>query len=264
MSYSSYLIHGLRLAYLRDVEDPYGPRIISLDPSYQSNPYILAASLADVDRWPQLALPSSPNLSEDEQERPLGLPGARLKHTQTIMGGRSGGPGLRVNGKRVSTSKRLSTTPRQPGAKKVEVEDTPVEEALPGAVPSAKTLAQSAPGGESWIKLEDSDNEDSPEPSVQVHQATAPEEAPVTKVVQFIPKFKGAEEMEARRRVRMAARRGPGAALAPAAPPPKLSFSSSSEDEDEAPAISDDSSDEFEIVGQKATDEMDEGDEFDP
>ncbi|KAF8882155.1 stress-activated map kinase interacting protein 1-domain-containing protein [Gymnopilus junonius] len=264
-SYSSYLIHSLRLAYLRDVEDPYGPRIISLDPSYQSNPYILAASLADVDRCPQLVLPSSPNLSEDEQERPLGLPGARLKHTQTIMGGRSGGLGLRVNAKRLSTSKRMSATPRQADPKKVALEDAPaVEQALPGAAPSAKMLAQSAPGGESWIKIEDSDSEGSPEPSVQVHQATAPEEAPVTKAVQFIPKFKGAEEMEARRRIRMAARRGPGAALARAAPPPNLSFSSSSEDEAEAPAISDDSSDEFEVVGQKTTDEMDEGDEFDP
>ncbi|PPQ68454.1 hypothetical protein CVT26_006041 [Gymnopilus dilepis] len=266
MSYSSYLIHSLRLAYLRDVEDPYGPRIISLDPSYQANPYILASGLADEERCPQLFLPSSPNLSEDEQERPLGLPGARLKHTQTIMpGGRSGGPGLRVHGKRASTSKRMSASLRQQEGKPTIPEKSPAEETLPGAAPSTKTLAQSAPGGESWIKIEDSDNEQSPEPTVQVHQATAPEETPVTKIVQFIPKFKGAEEMEKRRRVRMAARRGPGGALAPAAPPPNLSFSSSSEDEAEAPVISDDeSSDEFEVVGQKPTDELDEGDEFDP
>src|SRR4051812_36931209 len=105
MDSSSFLIHSIRLSYLRDVEDPYGPRVISLDPAYQSNPYILAASLADTQRWPQLLQPVSPNLSEDEQERPLGLPAARLKHTQTIMGGRSGGLGLRVNGKRSSTSK---------------------------------------------------------------------------------------------------------------------------------------------------------------
>src|SRR6266511_1639563 len=93
--YGSFLIHNLRLAYLREVDDPYGPRIISLDPSYQSNPYILAAGLADAGRHPHLAAPRSPNLSEDEQERPLGFPVARLKHTQTIMGGRTGGLGLR-------------------------------------------------------------------------------------------------------------------------------------------------------------------------
>ena len=107
------MLHSIRLNYLRDVDDPYGPRVISLDSSQQSNPYVLAAGLADLDRWPQLALPSSPNLSEDEQERPLGYPTARLRHTQTIMGGRTGGLGIRVTGKRQSTSRRLSATPRQ-------------------------------------------------------------------------------------------------------------------------------------------------------
>ncbi|KDR72482.1 hypothetical protein GALMADRAFT_252569 [Galerina marginata CBS 339.88] len=263
ISDTDFLIHSLRLSYLRDVEDPYGPRIISLDPAYQSNPYILAASLADVDRWPQLALPTSPNLSEDEQERPLGLPGARLKHTQTIMGGRSGGLGMRVHGKRASTSKRMSGTPRQQDMKNFVSDNAPVQEALSTTVPIAKTLAQSAPGG-SWIKIEDSDPDGSPEPSVEIQQATAPEEvAPVAKIPQFIPKFKGAAEMEARRRVRMAARRGPGAA-AQLAPPPNLDFSSSSEDEVEIPVISELSSDEFEDVGAKAVDSMDEGDEFDP
>lgn len=262
---SSYLIHSLRLSYLRDVDDPYGPRIIALDPSYQSNPYILAASLADIDRWPQLTLPSSPNLSEDEQERPLGLPGARLKHTQTIMGGRTGGLGIRVNGKRASTSKRMSGTPKQLDMKNFVSDNAPVQEALTETVPIAKTVAKSAPGGESWIKIEDSDGENSPEPTVQVHQATAPEEVPVAKVVQFIPKFKGAAEMEARRRIRMAARRrGPGAAT-PQAPAPNLSFDTSSEDEVEVPVISEESSsDEFEHVGGNGMDSMDEGDEFDP
>ncbi|KAF4616357.1 hypothetical protein D9613_008618 [Agrocybe pediades] len=259
MDSSSFLIHSIRLSYLRDVEDPYGPRVISLDPAYQSNPYILAASLADTQRWPQLLQPVSPNLSEDEQERPLGLPAARLKHTQTIMGGRSGGLGLRVNGKRSSTSKRASGTPRQSDMKNFVSENAPVQDAI------AKTLVRSAPGGESWIKIEDSDTESSPEPKVQVQQATAPpEEAPVAKAVQFIPKFKGAAEMEARRRVRMAARRGPGAVARPT-PPANLSFDTSSEEEaEEAPATGDISSDEFEVVGAKTVDAMDEGDEFDP
>lgn len=246
------------------MDDPYGPRIISLDSAYQQNPYILAAGLADADRWPGLTLPSSPNVSEDEQERPLGLPGSRLKHTQTIMGGRSGGLGLRVNGKRASTSKRASVVLHQQDMKNFVSDNAPVQGALSTTVPIAKSLVQSAPG-DSWIKIEDSDGEESPEPAVNVHQATAPDEVPVAKVVQFIPKFKGAAEMEARRRVRMAARKGPGGL--PAAqpqPPPSLDFSSSSEDEVEISVVSEVSSDEFDDVGATAVDSMDEGDEFDP
>ena len=265
LTFASFLIHSLRLSYLREVDDPYGPRIISLDPAYQQNPYILATGLADVDRWPGLALPSSPNVSEDEQERPLGLPGARLKHTQTIMGGRSGGLGLRVNGKRMSTSKRASGVLHQQDLKNFVSDNAPVQEALSTTVPIAKTLAHSAPEGSSWIKIEDSDGEGSPESTVHVHQTTALEEIPVAKVVQFVPKFKGAAEMEARRRLRMAARRGPGG-LPPAQPPPppSLDFSSTSEDEVEISVVSEVSSDEFDGVGATAVDSMDEGDEFDP
>ena len=45
--------------------------MISLSPSYISNPYILASNLADVERWPELAVPSSPAPSDDENERGL-------------------------------------------------------------------------------------------------------------------------------------------------------------------------------------------------
>jgi hypothetical protein len=250
--FHSFLIHSLRLSYLRDVDDPYGPRIISLDPSYQSNPYILSASMTDVDRWPQLAMPSSPNLSEDEQDRPLGFPGARLKHTQTIMGGRTGGLGLRVHGKRASTSKRMSVSSRQLDMKNFVSDNAPVQQET---APAEKVLAQSAPGSESWVKTgAKGSSSSSPEPTVEVQQATAPEENPVARVVQFIPKFKGAAEMEARRRVRMEARRRPGAPVAQ--PPPKLDFSSS---EDEAP-VHEPSPDDSVVV----VDSMDEGDEFDP
>lgn len=258
--YGSFLIHNLRLAYLREVDDPYGPRIISLDPSYQSNPYILAAGLADVGRHPHLAVPSSPNLSEDEQERPLGFPGARLKHTQTIMGGRSGGLGLRVNAKRVSTSKRMSTLHQETEVNDVKnflSENAPVQDV-------AKSVPQSAPG-ESWIKLEESEKEESSEPTVKVQQATAPEEAPVAKVVQFIPKFKGAAEMEKRRQLRMAARRG-AARTAPTRPaqPQNLSFDTSSEeDEVDDPVASEVSPEEDDYVAP-TVDNLDEGDEFDP
>ncbi|KAF8804772.1 hypothetical protein BYT27DRAFT_7194364 [Phlegmacium glaucopus] len=265
ISDTDFLIHSLRLAYLREVEDPYGARVISLDPSYQNNRYILSASLADVDRWPQLAMPISPNLSEDEQERPMGFPGSRLKHTQTIMGGRSGGLGLRVNAKRLSTSKRLSGTPRQSEVKNFVSDKAPVQEALCTTAPIPPTPVQSAPGTGSWIKIQDSDDEHvSLEPTIQKPQSAVPEQVPVVKVVQFIPKFKGAAEMEARRRARMAARRGPGGVVARAPPPPTLDFSSSSEDEVEVPVISEASSDEFDEGGAAAVDGMDEGDEFDP
>jgi hypothetical protein len=61
---SSLLIHSLRLGYLRNVEDPYGSRLISFNPSFSTNPYINVASLADVNKWPELASPhESPTLS---------------------------------------------------------------------------------------------------------------------------------------------------------------------------------------------------------
>lgn len=235
------------------MDDPYGPRIISLDPTYHSNPYILAAGLADVDRYPQLALPASPSLSEDEQERPLGFPGARLKHTQTIMGGRSGGLGLRVNAKRMSASKRLSTL-RQAAEvtdmKNFLSDNAPVQEAV-------KSVSHSTPE-DNWIKPR---AEESPEPALQVQQATARDE--VAKVVQFVPKFRNAAEMEKKRQIRMAARRG-AATVAPVArpiQPQNLSFDSSS-DEADVPAASESSTDEDE--DPSAANNMDEGDEFDP
>ena len=252
----SFLIHSLRLSYLRDVDDHYGPRIISLDPSYQINPYIFAAGLADSERWPELDVTASPNLSEDEQDRPLGFPGARLKHTQTIMGGRSGLLGLRVNAKRTSSSKRMSTlhqTTELDVVKNFVSENAPVQE-----------VAKSVPAPVvSWINVEGSE---SSEPTVQVQQATAAEEVPVNKVVQFIPKFKGAAEMEERRQLRIAARRGAaraGPSATKPAQPQNLSFDTSSEEEADVPIPSEASAEEEDDYVAPSTDSMD-GDEFDP
>ena len=207
-------------------------------------------------------MPISPDLSEDEQERTMRFPVPALKYTQTIMGGRSGALGLRVHGKRASVSKRLSGTPRQLDVKNFISDQAPVQEVLSTPAPTPPTLAQSAPVVDNWIKMEDSDEQGSPESTVQNPQSVVPE--PVVKIVQFIPKFKGAAEMEARRRERMAARRGPGGVVARARPPPPLDFSSSSENEVEIPVIGEVSSDEFDDVGAAAVDGMDEGDEFDP
>ncbi|KAF8075948.1 stress-activated map kinase interacting protein 1-domain-containing protein [Lyophyllum atratum] len=253
ISDTDYLIHGLRLSYLRDVEDIYGPRLITLDPSYNSNPFIIAASLADVERWPELAMPSSPQLSEDEAERPSGFPGARLKHTQTIMGGRTGGLGMRVHGKRASTSKRLSATPRQLEVKNFLSANAPVQEALSSSVPVSSTVP--------LVKSLPKDKVAEPASlNVQIQGPTAVEEAPVQKVVQFVPKFKGAAEMEARRRVRMAARREPGVAPPPPPPPQNLSFDSSDE---ELPVAEDSSSDgDFDDDVPGEVDSMDEDDGF--
>jgi hypothetical protein len=199
---------------LRDADDLYGPRIISLDQSYQANPYILASGLADQERWPELNVPNSPNLSETEAETTSGFPGARLKYTETIMGGRSGGLGLRVNGKRVSTSKRMSYLKQ-----KAETSESPAAAKVSNFAPTEATLSTSAPPvATSLVKPvvkveheEEAKPSESPGPNVQIQVATAPEEAPVTKVVQFVPKF--SKEMEARRQMRMAARRGPGVAV---------------------------------------------------
>ncbi|KAI6045350.1 stress-activated map kinase interacting protein 1-domain-containing protein [Pisolithus marmoratus] len=213
-----YLIHNLRLSYLRNVDDQYGGRIISFSPSYTSNPYILAASLADTQRWPELEYPSSPPISEDETDTeepskttgPTGTP--RLKHHDTIMGNRSGALGMRVNGRRSSTSKRasgLSNNPPPPPAAKEELASPPAKEA------------------------------------------------------QFIPKFKGAAEMEARRRLRMMARRGqPSGAQKPLSIVTRNLNPELSSSESESETVEEENDEDFD-TGQIA-DDMDEGDEFDP
>lgn len=272
ISDTDYLIHRLRLSYLRDVEDPYGPRLITFDSAYQNNPYINASSLADDEQWPELLAPPTPPLSEDEDDRPSGFPGARrLKYTQTIMGGRTGGLGLRVNGKRNSTSKRMSNTPRAADVKSILSDDEPP----PVPEKSAPAVAVTDPFASSSTITEEpasKTNEAAAEEiDVQVQGATPPppdEEQPVVKVVQFIPKFKGAAEMERRRRLRMATRPR-GVPPVSNAPPKPLSFDTSSEEENSSeeddlgvPIMDESSSDDFDVVGDAAS--LDDGDDFDP
>lgn len=250
--------------YLRNVEDPYGPRMISLGPSYNTNQHIVASSMADIDRWPELAMPSSPPVSDTEgdDEKGDGQPnfGATgLKHTQTIMGGRTGGLGLRVDGKRYSSSKRLSggSTPRNPSRRMLRVKEDlePVKDALPPPPTTTRVIGASSDEGEVNVKIQG---------------PTVVEEAPVQvqKTVQFIPKFKNAAEMEARRRVRMMARRGvnqnnagssstsPSPQPAPPPPPPPQILTLDTSEEEESS-----SSEELSDDGQGS---MDDGDEFDP
>lgn len=134
--------------------------------------------------------------------------------------------------------------------------NAPVQEALSTATSPVKAPPPQLRMG-SWIDLDkDGDEAESPAgPKVNVQEPSAPAEVPVAKVVQFIPKFKGAAEMEARRRVRMAARRGP---QAPAPQPGKPITVDTSSSED---ATEDSSSDEFEHIGIAVADVVD---EFDP
>lgn len=208
-------------------------------------------------------MPASPQLTDEEGERPSGFPGARLKYTTTIMGRRSGGMGIRTTGKRASTSKRMSGTPRQTDVKNFVSENALAQGSLSTTAPVTTSLRERNGNNLVKVSTESEQATSSSHTNVQVIEPTASEEAPVAKVVQFIPKFKGAAEMEARRRARMAARRGPGAP-APAQPPPPLTLDSSSSSSDEAdivPSVDDSSDSDF---GEVAGGSLDDGDEFDP
>ncbi|KAG6330650.1 hypothetical protein ID866_8437 [Astraeus odoratus] len=103
-----------------------------------------------------------------------------------------------------------------------------------------------------------------PPPPVAKEEAPLPEPPP--KEMQFIPKFKGAAEMEARRRLRIMARRGQRTSVQK--PPSVTSRNlnpelSSSEEEEDASSSSEDNEEDFD-TDQVGDDIMDEGDEFDP
>lgn len=281
---ASYLIHNLRLNYLRNIDDPYGPRLISLDPSFHSNPYIDASGLADVDRWPEVAMPTSPTPSDDEsapavRRRHSGFPGANLKYTTTIMGpSRTGAIGLRVNGKRTSqamprNSVRLSRSLRKGAAATSDDEEAPITTEVIAATPVSPMKPE---GPRSPIKESISP---SPTPSQQQNgDGTAPQPQDGaqagTRAPAFVPKFnfKGAAEMERRRRQRLLARAQPHG-MAPRVPlvtmnlNPEISSSSSSsepeadsEDED----MPDEDEEDYDLAGD-ADDSMEVNeDEFDP
>ncbi|KAF9475732.1 hypothetical protein BDN70DRAFT_840479 [Pholiota conissans] len=254
---TDFLIHHIRLAYLRNVDDPHGARIISLDPGYQTNSYIIAASLADHQRWPELGLPSSPNLSDEEEERDENFTNLKTR--------------FRLNNRTHVPSSTAHTAGKDmhdiPPSDSDHTQEEEIKNFIQVHAPVEEQLVPVKPL-ESWIDLEDKDDSngdlDLASIQVKVQEPSAPAEAPVANVVQFIPKFKAAAEMEARRRLRIAARRGHQAAAAapppPAQPPKPLTFDSSSS-EDETGVSEDESLDEFEDIGVAVTDI---GDEFDP
>ena len=253
---SSLLIHSLRLGYLRNVEDPYGRRLISFNPSFSTNPYINVASFGDVNKWPELLTPPSPPLSPDESDgaaRPggsaSGFPGATgLNYTPTILGpSRTGVMGMNVNGRR-----------RASRLQKIVVKASPA------------TAAQ--------------DDTSSKSPQEQGRAAAAgacadpPPPPPPPKI--YVPNFKGAAEMDERRRLRMQVRRGVAAAAAAAAatgaaPETRavaspgrgaaLELMSSEEEEEDSFSPPEDDEDFDDVVDVSGSVDIDEDeDEFDP
>ncbi|KAL7284327.1 hypothetical protein ACG7TL_001613 [Trametes sanguinea] len=291
ISDTDYLIHNLRLNYLRNIDDPYGPRIISLDPTYQANPYVVAAGLADVERWPELALPRSPTPSDDEsgpstRRRHSGFPGANLKYTTTIMGpSRTGMIGLRVDGKRASAQQRNSlrlsirngVKGKEGQESAVRSEEAPITTEVIAATPtspaSTKRDGPKSPVKEgsapSSLPVQNGSGIVSGDASPQPQDGAQP---PARRMPEFVPRFKMAAEMEARRRLRMMARaNAPG--MAPRIPMPaqnlnpEISSSSSSsepESSEEEEALADDQDEEFDVNGE-GDDSMElNDDEFDP
>jgi len=237
LPHHSLLIHSLRLGYLRNVvEDPYGPRLISFNPAFPTNPYIAAASLADTTKWPELGEPSSPPLSPDDSDgdsgsgsgagggsasvgavRPRsisGFPGATgLKHSQTILGpSRTGVFGMGVGGRRrhVAAAKLSQTTNGTPISARDNERDavgttaSTTSSTTMGTAKTAIIISMSPPRPE----------EQQGHASVSASVDTPP--PPPVKPV-FVPKFRGAAEMDERRRQRLQARRGAAAAAAAAA-----------------------------------------------
>ncbi|KAI0634986.1 stress-activated map kinase interacting protein 1-domain-containing protein [Trametes polyzona] len=282
ISDTDYLIHNLRLNYLRQIDDPYGARLISLDPTYPSNPYIVAAGLADTDRWPELAAPTSPTPSDDEsapaaRRRHSGFPGANLKYTTTILGpSRTGALGLRVNGKRTSMPRNSVRLSLRNGTKGVDAttsavptEETPITTEVIAATPT-----NSSPTKQGALR---SPVKESPGPSPAQQQngngipngAGAPAQEGVRQMPVFVPKFRGAEQMEARRRMRLMARaQPPGMPPRPPVPAqnlnPEISSSEEEAESSEEEIIPDKDEEEFEMSGEADNSMELNDDEFDP
>ncbi|KAI9510177.1 stress-activated map kinase interacting protein 1-domain-containing protein [Russula earlei] len=251
LSEPDLLIHSLRLGYLRNVEDPYGPRLISFNPSFSTNPYVTAASLADATKWPELITPPSPPLSPDYSEGPAprprsvsGFPGATgLKYSHTILGpSRTGALGMSVSGRRRGASK-LSRAQRSSGDRGAG-DDASTTATTVGTTPTSPPRQEQQP---------------------QQHASAAATDAPPPLKPAFVPKFKGAAEMDERRRLRLLARRGAVAAAGAAAPPEirVVTSQDNGEEEEEEDPFSPVGDEDFDVVGVGVSVDID-GDEFDP
>lgn len=166
------------------------------------------------------------------------------------MGNRSGALGMRVTGRRASTSRRASQIVDRLSLAQPDPEP---------AVSRVNTIVAADTDGP-----RPQDIEITPSLASRSSQKDDPPELPA-KEVQFIPKFKGAAEMEARRKLRMLARRGQTSTNPkPASDGNKyLNPELSSSDDDDDILEDDENVDDFDDLVDRA-DDMDEGDEFDP
>ncbi|KAF8321089.1 stress-activated map kinase interacting protein 1-domain-containing protein [Cantharellus anzutake] len=192
ISDTDYLKHAFRLAYLRHVEDSHKESIISLDPSYASNPHIRAAGLADPELWPEINRPPSPEHSPpsdapfkpfrrnrsvtvggtpilDDDTRVTGpapeegrFPGATgLRYTQTIMPPNRGGigAGMRVSGRRLTASRAspFIAAPVTESRLKLKV-DTDEVDTLPTPIPL--NIAPATPTSAELARVQTEDSQE--------------------------------------------------------------------------------------------------------
>lgn len=221
-------------------------------------------------------MPTSPAPSDDEghsntnaSKNTSGFPGATgLKYTTTIMGpSRTGAYGLRVSGsRRVSTADGASVRAslRLPRRRKGLLSSDDEEGTIDGPGTDDTTIPR-LPNPFPEEDGQKTGDVKKPELELEKEKETQPKSQP--KTLGFVPKFKGAAEMEARRRVRLMAREPPKAVEV--APPPTWADLEDSSSENEAdgeggdPDEDDDEDDGFESA-PVADDSMDIGDEFDP
>ncbi|ORX33957.1 stress-activated map kinase interacting protein 1-domain-containing protein [Kockovaella imperatae] len=130
-----YILQTIRLSVLRSCDDASTSRIISLDPSFALNPYINASGHSEVDEWPEIqrALDSPPLERDDDRPRRRRNSLNGLNYTQTIMGGKSGGAGMRVSGRR-GRGRRPSLEDMTPRGARPRSDSAPVPKSLQSTV----------------------------------------------------------------------------------------------------------------------------------
>jgi hypothetical protein len=202
-----YLIHNLRLTYLRHVEDPFGSRIITVNPNYGSNAYIAASGLADPDRWPELNMSSSTAYEEDEKSA---LPSDLSKVETHSAAGFPFAQGLKYT-RTIRPNTRESTVMKNRRNRSHSQKES---EPLPPLPPEAQSHAQrnrsdSAPdpvlNGTGEGRSPKSSNVSEKRRSIAAlsYRQLESEEVPQTLPRPFKPPFARAAEMEVRRRARM-------------------------------------------------------------
>jgi len=210
----SYLIHAVRLTYIRNIEDPYASKLLSFHPRHVENPNVIASGLADVDRWPHLTMPATPKpppsmletpatgnaanrlhqMSRAHSDDPRFAGASSLKYTTTIMGpSRTGLMGMRTTGRRASGP----STPMADSSRRIRA-DSNGNPPASAALQPPNSVAPDSPAI-------DPDTDMAQKQLLPPQEsATKPTDAPSANPV-FAP-FTRTAEVEARRRARIQAR----------------------------------------------------------